>query len=63
MSADVIWLCPRRDEAEDLDIDLHTAIDVAVRDLQEIKTLWGSEQALQRLAECQSMLQKVRALS
>ena len=57
LSAEIIWLCDQRAETEtDLEIDLHTAVDVAIRDLQEIESRWGTELALERLAECQAML-------
>ena len=60
MSAEIIWLCDRRVEAEaDLKIDLRTAVDVATRDLQEIEAHWGTELALERLAECLAMLRTV----
>ena len=42
-----------------LEIDLRTAVDVAIRDLQEIEAHWGSELALKRLSECQAMLRIV----
>ena len=63
MSAEIIWLCDWHAEADHLDIDLHTAVDVAIRDLQEIEAHWGTERALERLAECRSMLQTVLAAS
>ena len=64
MSAEIIWLCDRRSKTElDLEIDLHTAVDVAIRDLQEIEAHWGSELALERLAECQAMLRTALATS
>jgi hypothetical protein len=60
LSAEIISLCDRRAAAEaDPEIDLRTAVDVAIRDLQEIHSHWGSEQALERLAECRSMLRTV----
>ena len=60
MSAEIIWLCDRRVEADtELPIDLRTAVDVAIRDLQEIQAHWGTELALERLAECRSMLRTV----
>ena len=60
MSAEIIWLCDRRAEADtNLAIDLRTAVDVAIRDLQEIHAHWGTELALERLAECQSLLRTV----
>ena len=64
MSAEIIWLCDRRVEAEaDLEIDLRTAVDVAIRDLHEIEAHWGTELALERLAECRAMLRTVLATS
>jgi hypothetical protein len=64
VSADIIWLGDRRPNIEvDIDIDLRTAVDVAIRDLQEIETSWGTELALRRLAECQAMLRIVLANS
>ena len=43
MSAEIIRLCERRADAEaTLAIDLHTAIDVAIRDLREIEAQWGT---------------------
>jgi hypothetical protein len=64
LSAEIIWLCDRRVEAEaDLKIDLRTAVDVATRDLQEIETHWGTELALERLAECRAMLRTMLANS
>ena len=64
LSAEIIRLSDRRPEAGiDMEIDLHTAVDVAIRDLQEIETRWGTEQALERLAECRAMLRTVLAVS
>lgn len=58
MSAEILRLCDYRiNDGADSEIDLATAIDVAIRDLREILTCWGSETALQRAQECQSMLQ------
>jgi hypothetical protein len=60
LSAEIIWLCDRRVEAEaDLEIDLRTAVDVAIRDLQEIEAHWGAPLAFERLAECLAMLRTV----
>ena len=64
MSAEIIWLCDRRADSDaDFAIDLETAVDVAIRDLQEIKAYWGTEQALERLAECHEMLIEALAAS
>ena len=38
---------------------LRTAVDVAIRDLQEMEDQWGTELALERLAECKAMLRIV----
>jgi hypothetical protein len=44
LSAEIISLCDRRAAAEaESEIDLRTAVDVAIRDLQEIHSHWGSE--------------------
>jgi uncharacterized protein (DUF1810 family) len=60
LSAEIICLCDRRAEADAaLEIDLRTAVDVAIRDLQEIQAYWGTEVALERLSECRSMLRAV----
>jgi hypothetical protein len=40
------------------EIDLVTAVDVAIRDLQEILLCWGSEVARQRTVECEVMLRR-----
>jgi hypothetical protein len=40
------------------DIDLVTAVDVAIRDLREILLYWGSEVARQRAEECELMLRR-----
>jgi hypothetical protein len=45
------------EDANDLGaIDLVTAVDVAIRDLREIRLYWGSEAARQRAEECELML-------
>jgi hypothetical protein len=62
LSAEIIWLRDRRAEA-DLEIDLRTAVDVAIRDLQEIQSHWGTELARDRLLECQEMLRSALAAS
>jgi hypothetical protein len=40
------------------EIDLVTAVDVAIRDLRDILSCWGSEAARQRTQECESMLRR-----
>jgi hypothetical protein len=64
LSAQIIWLGDRRPKAEAaLEIDFRTAVDVAIRDLQEIEASWGTELALKRLTECRTMLRTVLAAS
>ena len=60
MSAEIVKLSDYRvDETGDEEIDLVTAVDVAIRDLREILTYWGSEGARQRAQECELMLRRV----
>ena len=60
MSAEIIRLRDRQAQAEtEVELDLHTAIDVAIRDLREIEAQWGTSLALERLAECRSLLRTV----
>lgn len=57
VSAEVIWLRDRLVDAEpELDIDLTTAVDVALRDLAEIERYWGTDRARERLSECRELL-------
>ena len=64
MSSQIIWLFDRQLESDAaLAIDLRTAVDVAIRDLREIQSQWGTEPARQRLLECQEILQGVLAAS
>lgn len=63
MSADIVRLSDyRMDDGAGCEIelatniDLATAVDVAIRDLGEILACWGSETARQRALECQSTL-------
>ncbi len=64
MSAEIIRLDDRRSETDaDFTIDLHTAVDVAIRDLREIQANWGTPLAFQRLEECRALLSAVLANS
>lgn len=64
MSAEIIWLCDRRRDAdEEPAIDMRTAIDVAIRDLHEVQGCWGTDLARERLLECEAMLRQVLAES
>jgi hypothetical protein len=59
VSADVLRLRDYRiDDGVDGEIDLATAVDVAIRDLREILMCWGSEIARQRAEECESTLRR-----
>jgi hypothetical protein len=39
------------------EIDLFTAVDVAIRDLREISLRWGEEAARRQAEECRIMLE------
>jgi hypothetical protein len=62
VSAEIINFTDYRiaDGADSVDgeIDLATAVDVAIRDLREILSCWGSELARQRAEECELMLRR-----
>ena len=59
MSAEILKLSDyRSDDGADDEIDLVTAVDVAIRDLREILLCWGSETARQRAEECELMLHR-----
>ena len=59
MSAKILKLSDYRiDDVADNEIDLITAIDVAIRDLREILMCWGSDRARQRTEECELMLRR-----
>ena len=62
MSAKILKLSDyRTDDGADGEIDLVTAVDVAIRDLREILLCWGSEIARQRTEECELMLRRAFA--
>ena len=59
MSAEILSFSDyRTDDGADGEIDLATAVDVAIRDLHEIQSCWGSEVARQRVAECEATLRR-----
>ena len=59
MSAEILKLSDYRvNDSVDSEIDLATAVDVAIRDLREILMCWGSEIARQRAEECETTLQR-----
>jgi hypothetical protein len=55
VSAEIVWLHPEDDKTA-REIDLATAVDVAIRDLHEIDVRWGTSTGLQRLRECRELL-------
>jgi len=56
--ADVIPFRPRAPKPEpEPEIDLLTAVDVAIRDLREISNRWGEESARRQADECRLMLE------
>ena len=62
MSAEILQMSDYRIvDSADGDIDLATAVDVAIRDLREILSCWGSEAARERAQECELTL--LRAFS
>jgi hypothetical protein len=58
VSAEIVRLSDYRINDVDSEIDLATAVDVAIRDLREILMCWGSDTARQRVEECESTLQR-----
>lgn len=62
MSAEIYNLSDyRTDNGADGEIDLVTAVDVAIRDLGEILSCWDSDVARQRAEECELMLRRAFA--
>jgi hypothetical protein len=62
VSAKILKLSDYRiDDSAEGEIDLVTAVDVAIRDLREILLCWGSEMARQRTEECELMLRRAFA--
>ena len=43
---------------EDVEIDLMTAVDAAIRDLRDISLRWGDEASRQQADACRLMLEK-----
>jgi hypothetical protein len=61
VTAEVIELSSYRTSDDVLEVDLITAVDVAIRDLREIMSCWGSPAAYHRAVECEQMLSRVFA--
>ncbi len=51
----------RPETSEDLEIDLVTAVDAAIRDLRDIVAAWGAESSLKQAQECRKMLEEALA--
>lgn len=59
MSAKILKFSDYRvDDSADVEVDLVTAVDVAIRDLREILLCWGSDTAQERAQECELMLRR-----
>jgi hypothetical protein len=59
VSAEILKLSDYRiDHGPDDEINLETAVDVAIRDLREILLYWGTERARQRVEECEITLHR-----
>lgn len=64
MSAEIIKLSDYvQQQDENIEIDLFTAVDAAIRDLKEIRQAWGSPDAYARAVECEAMLRRAFASS
>jgi hypothetical protein len=56
---EIIEFRSRAELAEEAsDIDLLTAVDVAIRDLRDIAARWGEEAARRQAEECRQMLER-----
>ena len=63
MSANIVRLSDYHPADDHLDIDLASAVDVAIRDLREIRQAWGTPAAYARVSECETMLARALASS
>jgi hypothetical protein len=59
--ADIVQFRSRDELAEELEIDLVTAVDAAIRDLREILARWGEDTARTQANECRLMLERALA--
>jgi hypothetical protein len=60
VSAEIIQLSHYRssDEPDLSNIDIYTAVDVAIRDLREVLTFQDAQAMRRRVAECEDMLRR-----
>ncbi len=60
MSAEIIQLSQYRccDEPDLREIDIYTAVDVAIRDLREVMTFQDTQSIHSRVAECEGLLRR-----
>ena len=57
--AQIIQFVAKADRVEDdAEIDLITAVDVAIRDLRDILAAWGEDAARRQAEDCFHMLQQ-----
>jgi len=61
--AKIIYFRPRETVQEADEIDLLTAVDVAIRDLRDIAARWGEEEARVQAEECRRMLERAFELA
>jgi len=63
--ADIVQFRSRADLVDEslAEIDLETAVDVAIRDLRDILAGWGGEAARRQADECRRMLQRALDLA
>jgi hypothetical protein len=65
--ADIVQFRPRasvavrHESCDELDIDLVTAVDTAIRDLRDIVAAWGAESSRLQAEECRKMLEEALA--
>lgn len=60
MSAEIIQLSQYRssDQPDLSNIDIYTAVDVAIRDLREVLTFQDAQAIRSRVAECEDLLRR-----
>ena len=57
--AEIIQFVARADRADTVDdIDLLTAVDVAIRDLSDILARWGEDASREQAEDCRRMLEQ-----